>query len=177
MVQGVKFHHSKIRKTSVLHPHRLGWIRMNLKDPISFGLNDASACRKNSSLIEIELRRRDVTVVEGDALFPLRKDLRELSIMVRIFHLDLHHLHFFPTPEFLLSDPPICYRPTPFLERVEKGEEVSFLSLCIEPRSVWIFESAEQAVLILDPEDHRRLQGIEIEKPSPDFHKFIQLLL
>jgi hypothetical protein len=55
---------------------------------------------------------------------------------------------------------------------VKEGEKISPLSLCIESRSEGIFESAKQTILILDPENHRRLERIEIEKPSVDFHGY-----
>jgi hypothetical protein len=97
--------------------------------------------------------------------------------MLRIHYLDLHHFHFVPAPEFLLSGPPVACGPSSFLKRVEQGEKISPLPLGIESRSERIFESVRQTILILDPENHRRLQRIEIEKPSLDLHGSTQLLI
>src|SRR5208337_4663542 len=95
----------EVRKVFVVQPYRFGWIRVNFKDSISLGLNKTSACRKDFFLIEISLRQGDVTIVEGNLLFPWRENSGELSIMLRIDDLDLHHLHFIAAPELLLSVP------------------------------------------------------------------------
>jgi hypothetical protein len=144
---------------------------VNLKDSASLGLNDTSACRENPLFIKIGLRRRDVTIVEGDALFPLGENAGKLGITLRISRLDLHHFYFISAPEFPLSGPPVGCSPSPFLESIEQGEKIPSLPLCIKSRPERFFESMEQAILTLDPKDHRRLQGIEIEKPSLNFHK------
>jgi hypothetical protein len=85
------------------------------------------------------------------------------GIMLRIENLDLHHFDFISTPEILFSGPLVSCRLLPFLERVEEIEKIAFLSLGIEPRPERIFESAKPSILLLDPQDHRGLQGIKIE--------------
>jgi hypothetical protein len=67
---GLKFHDAEIRKIPISHPHRLRWIGVNLKDPASFGLNDASSYWKNAFFIKIGLGQGDVTIVEGHPFFP-----------------------------------------------------------------------------------------------------------
>jgi hypothetical protein len=107
----------------------------------------------------------------------LRENSGKLGIMIRIYNLDLHHFHFVSAPEFFLSGPLVSCRPSPFLEEVEQGEKISSLSLDIKSRSEGIFESAKPSILILDPKNHRRLQGIKIKKPTSEFHLFTQLLV
>jgi hypothetical protein len=50
-----KFHHPKVRNAFIADPHRLGWIRTNSKDSISFNLDNASACWKKFFLVKISL--------------------------------------------------------------------------------------------------------------------------
>src|SRR4030042_612921 len=148
MVQG---HDPKVRNLFIVHPHRLGWIRTNFENSISFSLNNTSACRKYFFPIKIGLWQRDITVVEGNPLFPLRENSGKLSIMLRIENLNLHHFNFIPTPELLLSGPLVSCCPPCFLERVEEIQKIAFLSLSIESRPERIFESAKPSVLALDP--------------------------
>jgi hypothetical protein len=112
---------------------------MNFKDSISFDLNNTSACWKKFSLIKISLGQRDVTIVEGHFLFPLRENSGKLGIMLRIDNLDLHHFNFITTPEIFLPVPLVSYYPPPFLKRMEEIEKIAFLSLGIESRSERIF--------------------------------------
>jgi hypothetical protein len=171
LFQGTKLHHSKVRKIAVIHPYGLRWVRMNLKDLVPFSLNDTPACRKKSPFIKIGLGGRDVTIVERDSLFPPGENFRELGIMLRISHLDFHHLHFVSAPELPLSGPLVFCRPSLFLKRMKQGEKILFFSPSIESRSEGVFESAKRTIFTLDPKDHRGLQRIEIEEPSPKFHK------
>jgi hypothetical protein len=53
---------------------------------------------------------------------------------------------------------------------MEQGEKIFFSSPSIESRSEGVFESAKRTIFTLDPKDHRGLQRIEIEEPSPKFH-------
>src|SRR4030042_4827269 len=130
---------------------------MNLKDPPPFVFTDAPACWKEPFFIKIDLGQRDITITENDPIFPWRKHSGELDIIICIAYLNLHHFHFFSAPELLLSGPLIPCSPPIFLERVEQGKEIVSLPLGIEPGPEGIFESMEQILTVLDPEDHRRL--------------------
>jgi hypothetical protein len=55
---------------------------------------------------------------------------------------------------------------------MEQGEKIFFFSPSIESRSERVFESAKRAIFTLDPKDHRGLQRIEVEEPSPNLHDF-----
>jgi hypothetical protein len=165
-----KFHDPKVRNVFTAYPHRLGWIRVNFKDSISFNLNKTSACRKDFFLIKIRLGQRDVTIVEGHFFFPRRETSGKLGILLRIDNLDLDHFQFFTAPELLLSGPLAACRPLASLEKVEEIEKIAFLSLCIEARPERIFQSMKPPILFLDPQDHRGLQRIKIEEPSFDLH-------
>jgi hypothetical protein len=150
-----KFHDPKVRNAFIAYPHRLGWIRMNFKDSISFNLNKTSACWKNLFLIKIGLGQRNVTIVEGHFLFPWRENSGKLGIMLRIDNLDLDHFHFLATPELFLSGPLAACRPLASLEKAEEIEEIALFPLCIESGSERIFQSTKPPILLLDPEDHR----------------------
>jgi hypothetical protein len=115
---------------------------------------------------------RDVTIVERDSLFPPGENFRELGIMLRISHFDFHNLHFVSAPELPLSGPLVSCCPSLFLKRMEQGEKIFFFSPSIESRSERVFESAKRAIFTLDPKDHRGLQRIEVEEPSPNLHDF-----
>jgi hypothetical protein len=149
-----KFHDPKVRNAFIADPHRLGWIRMNFKDSISFKLDKTSACWENFFLVKISLGQRDVTIVESHFLFPWRESSGKLGIMLRIDNLDLDHFHFLTTPELFLSGPLVACCPLASLERVEEIEKVAFLSLCIESGPERIFQSTEPPILFLDPQDH-----------------------
>jgi hypothetical protein len=71
--------------------------------------------------------------------------------MFRIDDFDLHHFHFLPAPELLLSDPLVACCPLASLEKAEEIEKIAFLTLCIETRSERIFQSAKPSILALDP--------------------------
>ncbi len=92
--------------------------------------------------------------------------------MLRISQLDFHHLHFISTPELPFLSPLVSRRPPLFLERTKQGEEIFLIPSGIESRAEGIFESAKGSILTFDPENHRGLQRIEVEEPTPDFHKF-----
>jgi hypothetical protein len=144
---------------------------MNFKDSIPLNLSHTPARRKNLFLIKVSLRQRDVTIVEGDLLFPGRENSGEMGIMFRIGDLDLHHFHFLTAPELLLSVPLIsCCSPL-FLESTEEIEKIGFSPPCIESGPERIFEPAEPPVLFLDPQDHRGVQRIKIEQPPLDLHE------
>jgi hypothetical protein len=168
----MEFHHAKVREVSIVLPYRFKRIGVNLKDSIAFDLSDTSTCGKNPFLIEINLRGRDVTIVEGNGLFPLRKHSWKLAITFRIGHLNLHHFHFLSAPEFPFSCPLVSCGPSPFLEGMEQGEKSFLLSLCIESRPKGIFESANYSIPGLDPEDHRGLKRVKIEKVAVKFHGY-----
>jgi hypothetical protein len=149
-----KFHHSKIGKTSIVHPHRLRRIGVDLENPIPFDLDDAFPGWENPFFIEIGLRQRDIAVVEGDSFFPWAENSRKLDVNTGISQFDLHHLYFVPAPELSPSCPlPPCH-PTYFLKRMKEGKKISSLSLGIEARSKGFFESTDAPVFFLDPKDH-----------------------
>jgi hypothetical protein len=149
-----KFHDPKVRNVFSAYPYRLGWIRVNFKDSIFLNLNKASACWENFLLVKISLGQKDVTIVEGNFLFPWRESSGKLGIMLRIDNLDLEHFHFITTPELLLSGPLAACCPLAFLERVEEIEKIASLSLGIESGPKGIFESVKPSLLIFDPKDH-----------------------
>ena len=120
---------------------------MDLKDPPSLTLTDASACGKEPFLIEVGLGQRDIAIVKNDPFFPWSKNSGELDIMVCIAHLNLHHFYFFSAPELLFSGPPAPCGPPIFLEQVEQVKEIASLPPGIEPRPEGIFESMKQTLL------------------------------
>jgi len=149
-----KFHHPKIGKTSIVHPHRLRRIGVDLENPTPFDLNDTFPGWENLFFVEIGLRQRDIAVVEGDSFFPWTENSRKLDVNTGISQLDLHHFYFVPAPELPPSCPlPPCH-PTCLLKRMKKGEKISSLSLGIEARSKGFFESTDAPVFFLDPKDH-----------------------
>jgi hypothetical protein len=149
-----KFHHSKIGKTSIVHPHRLRRIGVDLENPIPFDLDDAFPGWENPFFVEIGLRQRDIAVVEGDSFFPWAENSRKLEVNTGISQFDLHHLYFVPAPELSPFCPlPSCH-PMCFLERMKEGKKISSLSLGIEARSKGFFESTDTPVFFLDPKDH-----------------------
>jgi hypothetical protein len=149
-----KFHHSKIGETSIVHPHRLQRIGVDLENPVPFDLDDAFPGWENSFFVEIGLRQRDIAVVEGDSLFPWAENSRKLEVSTGISQFDLHHLYFVPAPELPPSCPLPPYHPTCFLKRMKEGKKISSLSLGIEARSKGFFESTDAPVFFLDPKDH-----------------------
>jgi hypothetical protein len=167
-----KLHDPEVRNVFIVYPHRLGRIRMNFKDSISFNLNKASACWKNFLLVKISLGQRNVTIVEGYFFFPRGENSGKLGIMLRIDNLDLDHLHLFSTPELLLSGPLAACRPPASLKRVEEIEKITLLAPCMESRPERIFQSTKPPILFLDPQDHRGFQRIKIEEPSSELHGF-----
>jgi hypothetical protein len=149
-----KFHHSKIGKTSIVHPHRLRRIGVDLENPIPFDLDDAFPSWENPFFVEIGLRQRDIAVVEGDSFFPWAENSWKLDVNTGISQFDLHHLYFVSAPELSPSCPlPPCH-PTCFLKRMKEGKKISSLSLGIEARSKGFFESTDAPVFFLDPKDH-----------------------
>jgi hypothetical protein len=144
---------------------------VNLKDAAPLGLNNASACGENPLFIKVGLRRRDVTIVESNSLFPLRKNFGNVGRVFRIFQLDFHHLYFIATPELFLSGPLVSRRPSLFFKGMIQREKISPLSAGIESRAEGVFESVQGVILTLDPENHRGLQRIQVEEPSSKFHK------
>jgi hypothetical protein len=144
---------------------------VNLKDSASLCFGNAGACWKEPFFIKVGLGCGDVTIVEGDSLFPSRKNFGNLGIMLRISQLDFHHLHFISTPELPLLSPLVSRRPPLFLKRMNQREEIFLIPSGIESRAEGIFESTKGSILPFDPENHRGLQRIEVEEPSPDFHK------
>jgi hypothetical protein len=76
----LKLHDPKIRKRSIVCPHRFRGIRMNLNDPISFDLDDTPSRREEPFSVEVGLWQRDVTIVEGDRLLPSTENPWKLGV-------------------------------------------------------------------------------------------------
>jgi len=93
--------------------------------------------------------------------------------MFRINHFDLHHFDFFPAPELFFSGPLVRCGLLIFFEGLIQGEEIVFLSLCIEPGPKWVLKSMKPSFLIFEPEDHRGVKRVEIKKPSLNLHRNI----
>src|SRR4030043_314603 len=174
MVQG---HHPEVRKVSFIHPHALGFVGLNSEDSSSLDFSDTSTCWKESLFVKVSLRGRDIAVIEGYSLLPLRKNSGKLGIMFRIGHFDFHHLHFVPAPELSLFSPLIPYGEPFSLERAKQGKKIFPTALRIESRSKRIFKSMKQPIFAFDQKNHRGVEWVEVEEPSPEFHRFTQLLI
>ena len=97
--------------------------------------------------------------------------------MFRIDHFDLHHLDFISAPELPLFSPLIPCGESFSLERAKQGKKIFLTTLRIESRSERIFKSMKQPILAFDPKNHRGVEWVEVEKPSPGLHRFTQLLI